>query len=291
MFSLDTSLDGGQLDVKRLESDLEDILTNDVLHRVYTYFGHVTLDVTEVAESTPTERRQLQEQNIRVDVDGSAWFTDENDLPSEDQLNDFVSSYFSIYGSDDLTQRLQDGNPSMTLAEFVVPVDAGAGNATDKTTNEAETGISSSSSLSVGAIAGVAAAGAVLVFAVGLIVWQARRRKGLTERINVPRERKRAKPASSSSPARTAAGTPDRDNDSFFLGENNDDLSVDPSLGASSTADSIYTSNSDLNFLKSKKKDPPPEGYDAKRLDLVIQSAQRFSAEGATKKFNEPSSL
>lgn len=289
-FSLDTTTDEGQLDVKRLESDLEDIMSNHVL-RHFTYFGHVTLEATEETESPPTGRRYLEEQNVRVDVSGSAWFTDESDIPSEDQLNEFVITYFNISGSDDLTQRLHEGNPGIIMAEFVAPIDAGAGDATDKATGEADTGSSSSSSLSVGAVSGLAAACAALMFAVGLFLWQARRRKRSMEAINVSIERKRAKPAlSSSSPARTSSGTPDRDNDSFFLGEN-DDISVDPSLDASSIADSIYTSNSDLNFVRSKRKETSPEGYDAKRLDLVIQSAQQFSAEGSTKKISKPSKL
>ena len=285
-FSLDTTTDGGQLDLKILESDLEDIMTNHVLQH-FTYFAYVTLEATEVRESPPKGRRSLQEQNIGVDVSGSAWFTDESDLPSEDQLNEFVSTYFSISGSDDLTQRLHEGNPSIIMAMFVAPIDAGPSNATDKGVAGAETRTSSSSGLPVGAVAGLAVACAVLVFALGVFLWQMRRRKSSGEGVNVSMERKGTKTASTSSPTRTTSGTPDVDDDSFFLGED-EDISVD---GASSMADSIYTSNSDLNFLKSKRKEPSLEGYDAKRLDLVIQSAQQFSADGSTKKINSPSKL
>jgi hypothetical protein len=59
---------------------------------------------------------------------------------------------------------------------------------------------------------------------------------------------------------------------------------VDLSLAASSTADSMNTSSSDLKFLdKTKSSVPSPVRYDAKRLDTVIQSAQKVSTGGAGK--------
>jgi hypothetical protein len=249
---------------------LEDILTTEVLHRVYPYFGHVDLQVTLYSPSERRRRRlEVQVQNTQAVVEGSAWFTNDSDLPKEDELNEFLSTYFSIFETDDLTQRLKVGNPRIATAEFIVESE------TAKATGETET---SPSNLPPGAIAGVAVASVALVAAIGILVWQQKRRRGFSS------ERKGTKPASS--PARTATASPDPNSDPHLVRNDYDELSVDLSLGASSTADSMYTSNSDRNFLKLKRSDPSPNGYDAKRLDAVIQSAQQFSTEGSKKKSN-----
>jgi hypothetical protein len=273
-FTLDLTTTGS-VSASRLESDLANILTTEVFHRVYPYFARVDLQATLYS---PSERRRgLEVQNMQAVVEGSAWFTDETDLPTDDQISEFLSTYFSIFESDDLTKLLKGGNSRIVTAEFVL-------DETETTEPPSETESSSASNLPPGAIAGVAAAGAALMAAIGILVWQQKKRQRSSS------ERKRwRKPASS--PARTEADSPDRDRGSYLDPNDDDNLSVDLSLAASSTADSMYTSNSDLNFLRTKGTISSSDRYDAKRLDAVIQSAQQFSKEGSKKTLSSVRSL
>lgn len=274
MFTVTT--DGGQVNEKMLELDLEAILTNDVLQRVFLHLSHVDLNVS--VSAPPTTRRHL-EQNLQAEMEGIAYFTNETELPSSDQLNSFLSTYFTVLGSDDLTDLLADGNPAITAMELVTvdgdPMDDPS--LEENSPNGAGSEQSSNdSTFPPAAIAGVVAGCLVLVLAFGMLLWYKRRSQhgGAGKRRSTDPSNSAAGLAKS---LPTAGG-----NDSTFLVENvgdDEDLSVDVSLGGSS----IYTSNSNsfhapkasqLSEPQEQALDDTGEKYDASRLDKVIQSAK-----------------
>jgi len=250
---MDIETDGREVDGGSLEKDMEDLLNYDVLDRIYDKFSHVDLEIMLL--STNTTRRQLQVAGYEANIEGSAFFVPSNDIPTPEQLSEFLFTYFSIYDSGDLTDGLTKGSPAITTSELRtiggVDVDIQSLNK-----GNAE-GSSESSSVSVGVIIGLVAGILALVAAIGALIWMRRKNK-------------EGEKGSIASPgARTEGMSP---SPQISL---EDDISV----GVSSIDDSIYTHNSNLIIKNPKPRNPsvPPEQYDANRLDKVISNAHDFA--------------
>ena len=251
---LDITSDGGQVNGETLEADMEELLTYEVLDRVYDSFSHVDLDVT--LRSSTSTRRNLQVAEYEAEIQGTAYFSQSNDIPSEQQLSEFLYTYFSIYDSEDLTTGLSGENAAITNVE-VRSVDGVAVDIQSLNMGGNSQGSAPASSSSLGAIIGLVAGALVLIGAIGALLWI--RKKNLD-----------SEKGTQASPAeRTEAMSP------------SPQISIedDVSVGMSSIDDSIYTHNSNLIIKNpiARKAMPSSEQYDANRLDAVLDNAHSFN--------------
>ena len=249
---MEITSDGGQVNDETLKVDMEELLKKHVLSRVYDSFSDVVLDVT--LRSSTSLRRKLQVAEYEAEIQGTAYFSQSNNIPTEQQLSEFLYTYFAIYDSEDLTNGLSGKNAAITNAE-ILSVDGVAVDIQSINMGGSEGSAASSSSL--GAIIGLVAGALVLIGAIGALLWIRKK--------NVDSEKD-----SQASPAeRTEAMSP----------APQISIEDDVSVGMSSIDDSIYTHNSNLIIKNpvARKAMASSEQYDSNRLDKVLDSAHSFN--------------
>lgn len=254
---MDLETDGGTVDSAKLEEDMEFLLNDEILHRVYDSFSHVDLELMLVA--TDRTRRQLQTGYV-AEIEGTAFFRNSGDVPTPEELSEFLYTYFSIYDSDDLTVVVEKENPAISKAEVrsVNGVDVD----TQSLNKDTEGGSSGSSPVPIAALVGLVTGAVCLIVAVAALIW-------------IRRKNNDAKKGSVATPDRTVVASPHEEMlDSIDV---EDELSV----GVSSIDDSIYTHNSNLIIRNPPPRRemalPIPDLYDANRLDKVLDDAHSFT--------------
>lgn len=251
--NMDILTDGEKVDGEKLEMDMEYLLNDEILDRVYDSFSHVDLNVMLI--STNNTRRQLQAGSYEADIEGTAFFLASNDIPTSEQLEDFLYTYFSIYDSDDLKGALSEENPAIVTAE----IRSVGGEAVDiQSLNKGTTeGSPESSSVPLGALVGLVLGAVGLLAAIGALVWLK------------SKEDKDRKKGSVSSPAeRTTSAGPHDEIDSI-------DVEDELSIGISSIGESIYTQSSNV-FVKNpvpRNTASPPEQYNSNQLESIVNAA------------------
>eukprot|EP00544_Gedaniella_sp_CCMP2646_P010162 CAMPEP_0202480124 /NCGR_PEP_ID=MMETSP1361-20130828/238_1 /ASSEMBLY_ACC=CAM_ASM_000849 /TAXON_ID=210615 /ORGANISM="Staurosira complex sp., Strain CCMP2646" /LENGTH=422 /DNA_ID=CAMNT_0049107527 /DNA_START=28 /DNA_END=1299 /DNA_ORIENTATION=+ len=256
---MDIASDGGQVNGDTLEADMEELLTYEVLDRVYDSFSHVDLDVT--LRSSTSTRRKLQVAEYEAEIQGAAYFSQSNDIPTEQQLSEFLYTYFSIYNSEDLTNGLSGNNAAITNAEIRsvdgVAVDIQSLNVGGNNKGGNSEGSAPANASSLGAIIGLVAGALVLIVAIGAL-------------LRIRKKNLESEKGTQASPAeRTEAMSP------------SPQVSIEDevSVGMSSMDDSIYTHNSNLIIKNpiARMAMSSSAQYDANRLDKVLDSAHSFN--------------
>jgi len=273
-----TDSDAATLDSEEMDTHLETQFSAFLETVLSTNTGSDTFDYAELefdVIQSDFGRRRL-DTGVSVKVEGTAYFG--NEAPSEEEIQNSLRGYFSVWGIGDLQDFLQaTGFPSAVVravsvdGDTVKPaVDAGK----PTTGAQIQARETPDKSVSGGGIAGLVLASLVLIGAV-VFIFIMRRRK--VNPVFLRPSSETAKDAKTSS----APNTPDSSLGNKVNGSSDEEscLSGD---GASQDM-SLYTTNSSKPMPISQKQTSggSSQGYDASRLDKVIALARENSTENS----------